>query len=105
MDNVNILIVEDEQRLADILKKQLVTAGFNVDIAYDGYIGKQFAQKNKYDIIILDINLPLINGYDLLSEGGKKKRKMRSKSKSGTSYKTKSKSNKSKSKKSKSKKD
>jgi two-component system, OmpR family, copper resistance phosphate regulon response regulator CusR len=68
MENINILIVEDEQRLADILKKQLVESGFNVEIAYDGYIGKQLVEKNIYNLIILDINLPLINGYDLCRE-------------------------------------
>jgi DNA-binding response OmpR family regulator len=68
MGNINILIVEDELRLADILKKQLEESGFNAEIAYDGYIGKQLVEKNKYNLIILDINLPLINGYDLCRE-------------------------------------
>jgi two-component system, OmpR family, copper resistance phosphate regulon response regulator CusR len=68
MENVNILIVEDEQRLADILKKQLEESGFFAEIAYDGYSGKQLVEKNKYNLIILDINLPLINGYDLCKE-------------------------------------
>ena len=68
MANVSILIVEDEQRLADILKKQLEESGFNTDIAYDGYTGKQLAEKNNYNLIILDINLPLINGYDLCKD-------------------------------------
>jgi len=68
MNNINILIVEDEQRLAEILKKQLVDAGFNAEIANDGYVGKQLVEKNTYNLIILDINLPLINGYDLCKE-------------------------------------
>ncbi|HBC77885.1 MAG TPA: DNA-binding response regulator [Bacteroidales bacterium] len=68
MENINILIVEDEQRLADILKMQLEESGFNAKIAYDGYTGKQLVEKNKYNLIILDINLPLINGYDLCKE-------------------------------------
>ncbi len=68
MGEINILIVEDEQRLADILKKQLEESGFNAEIAYDGYIGKQLVEKNKYNLVILDINLPLINGYDLCKE-------------------------------------
>jgi two-component system copper resistance phosphate regulon response regulator CusR len=68
MENINILIVEDEQRLADILKKQLEESGFAAEIAYDGYTGKQLVEKNKYNLIILDINLPLINGYDLCKE-------------------------------------
>ena len=62
------LIVEDEQRLAEILKKQLEESGFNVEIAFDGYIGKQLVEKKRYNLIILDINLPLINGYDLCKE-------------------------------------
>jgi two-component system, OmpR family, copper resistance phosphate regulon response regulator CusR len=68
MDNINILIVEDEQRLAEIMKKQLAEYAFDVDIALDGYIGKQMVEKNAYNLIILDINLPLINGYDLCKE-------------------------------------
>ncbi|MFA5806544.1 MAG: response regulator transcription factor [Melioribacteraceae bacterium] len=68
MENINILIVEDEQRLAEILKKQLEDSGFNAEIAYDGYIEKQLVEKNTYNLIILDINLPLLNGYDLCKE-------------------------------------
>ena len=44
MGNINILIVEDEQRLADILKMHLEEYGFKVETAYDGYIGKQMAE-------------------------------------------------------------
>lgn len=68
MKSINILIVEDEQRVADILKKQLTESGFNAEIASDGYIGKQLVEKNIYNLVILDINLPLINGYDLCKE-------------------------------------
>lgn len=67
-EQIYLLIVEDEQRLADVLKKQFEFAGFKVDIAPDGYIGKQLVEKNNYSLIILDINLPLINGYDLCRE-------------------------------------
>jgi two-component system copper resistance phosphate regulon response regulator CusR len=67
-ENIKILIVEDEHRLAEIMKKQLAESGFNVDIALDGYIGKQMVERNTYNLIILDINLPLINGYDLCKE-------------------------------------
>ncbi len=63
-----ILVVEDERRLADLLKAGLEEQGFEVDQAYDGYVGKSLALKNVYDLIILDINLPLINGYDLCKE-------------------------------------
>jgi len=68
METVKILIVEDEQRLADVLKKQFEENGFVADIASDGYIGKQMVEAKSYNLIILDINLPLINGYDLCEE-------------------------------------
>jgi two-component system copper resistance phosphate regulon response regulator CusR len=67
-EDINILIVEDEQRLAEILKKQLEESGFNAEIAFDGYLGKQLVEKNRYNLIILDINLPFINGNDLCKE-------------------------------------
>jgi two-component system, OmpR family, copper resistance phosphate regulon response regulator CusR len=68
MGNVNILIIEDEQRVAELLKKQLQEAGYNSEVANDGYVGKQLAESGKFSLIILDINLPLINGYDLCRE-------------------------------------
>ena len=68
MEQTNILIVEDEQRLARVLKKQFESEGFKVEIAYDGYVGKQMIMNNAYNLIILDINIPLINGYDLCKE-------------------------------------
>lgn len=68
MEDINILIVEDEQRLAEILKMHFEEHGFTVDIAFDGYIGKRMAEKKLYNLIILDINLPLVNGYELCSE-------------------------------------
>lgn len=68
MGKASILIIEDEQRLASLLKRQFEESGFNAEIANDGFIGKQLVEKNKYNLVILDINLPLINGYDLCSE-------------------------------------
>lgn len=64
----HILVVEDEIRLADLLKAGLEEQGFSVDLAYDGYIGRNMCLKNTYDLLILDINLPLLNGYDLCKE-------------------------------------
>lgn len=61
-------MVEDEQRLAEILQKQLNEAGFQADIASDGYVGKRMMELSNYDLVILDINLPLMNGYELCSE-------------------------------------
>ena len=54
MSNINLLIVEDEQRLADILKKQLEEAGFNADDTPDGYVGNSLLNKR---IIILSFSI------------------------------------------------
>jgi DNA-binding response OmpR family regulator len=65
MDERRILLVEDEQKIADTLKLGLTEDGYYVETAYDGTIGWKLFQQNKYDLVILDINLPGITGYDL----------------------------------------
>lgn len=65
MDIKKLLIVEDEYKIADTLKLGLTEIGYNADVAYDGSIGYRMFQEKVYDLIILDINLPGINGYDL----------------------------------------
>lgn len=72
----HILIVEDELRLAEILQKQLQESGFKADVANDGYVGKRMMEKFDYDLVILDINLPLMNGYELCKEIRKKNNKI-----------------------------
>ncbi len=64
MDERKILIVEDEQKIADTLKLGLTENGFYVEVAYDGNIGYKLFQAYPYNLIVLDINLPGINGYD-----------------------------------------
>ncbi|HEX7583753.1 MAG TPA: response regulator transcription factor [Prolixibacteraceae bacterium] len=68
MFETHILIVEDELRLAEILQKQLQESGFNAEVANDGYVGKRMMENSDFDLIILDINLPLMNGYELCKE-------------------------------------
>lgn len=68
MKKASILIIEDEQRLAEVLRKQFEEYGFEITLAYDGYIGKQLSLQKDFDLIILDINLPVINGYQLCQE-------------------------------------
>ena len=63
-----ILLIEDEQRIADLIKRGLEEQGFAVTIAYDGLTGKKLALANRYDIIITDIILPNINGIDLCKQ-------------------------------------
>ena len=65
MDEIKILLVEDESKIANILKKGLTENGYWVDIAFDGLIGHRLILANHYDLIILDVNLPGLNGYEL----------------------------------------
>jgi len=67
---MRILIIEDERRLANIVRKGLVAEGFAVDVAYDGKEGQYLAELNadEYDLIILDVNLPEIDGLTLCKE-------------------------------------
>lgn len=75
MVETHILIVEDEIRLAEIIQKQLQESGFKADVANDGYVGKRMIESTEYDLVVLDINLPLMNGYELCKEIRKKNNK------------------------------
>ncbi|OIR12703.1 transcriptional regulatory protein CusR [mine drainage metagenome] len=65
MDEIDILIVEDEVKIAKALKRGISENGYKVELAFDGAIGKRMALAYRYNLIILDVNLPLINGFDL----------------------------------------
>lgn len=65
MDEIRILFIEDEKKIADALKKGMEEQGFYVLIAYDGAMGEKLFNNYDFDLIILDINLPDINGYTL----------------------------------------
>jgi two-component system OmpR family response regulator len=65
---LRILLVEDERVLADTVRRGLANEGFVVDVAYDGVSGLSSATENTYDVILLDLMLPLKNGYDVLRE-------------------------------------
>jgi two-component system copper resistance phosphate regulon response regulator CusR len=65
MAETRILLVEDEKKIAESLRKGLSEHYYDVDVAYDGVIGRKLFDSKKYDLAILDINLPLMNGYEL----------------------------------------
>ena len=65
MESTKILIIEDELKVADFIKKGLEEKSYIADIAYDGLTGKNRTLSENYNLIILDINLPVINGYDV----------------------------------------
>lgn len=65
MAAIKVLLVEDELRLAEYVKKGLEESGFAVDVAYDGQVGRSMALSNIYDLMVFDVNLPKISGIDL----------------------------------------
>lgn len=65
---MNILIIEDDQRVSELIKRGLEEQGYEATLAYDGELGKKMALQNDYDLIITDIILPKINGLELCKE-------------------------------------
>ena len=61
-----ILIVEDEEAIANLIKVNLTAEGYCCICAYDGKAGADYIEKETFDLILLDIMLPEINGYELL---------------------------------------
>jgi two-component system, OmpR family, copper resistance phosphate regulon response regulator CusR len=62
---MNILIIEDERKVSSFLKNGLEEQKYVVDQAYDGLSGERLAMKNRYDIILMDVIIPGLNGLDL----------------------------------------
>ncbi len=65
---MKLLIIEDEPKTVQSVRQGLEENGFEVDIAYDGLIGKHLAKKNPYDLIVSDIIMPGLNGVELTRE-------------------------------------
>lgn len=64
---MNILLIEDEVNVSAFIKKGLEEESFHVDVAFDGYTGKKLALLEAYDLILLDLILPHINGLEVCS--------------------------------------
>lgn len=62
---MKILIVEDEELLAKTLKTLLISKGFDVELSFDGESGADYALTGVYDLLILDVMMPRMNGYEL----------------------------------------
>ncbi len=65
---MKVLVIEDEPKVAAFLKQGLEEQAFDVTVAYDGFFGKKMALDNYYDVIILDLLIPYINGIDLCKQ-------------------------------------
>jgi len=62
---LRILLVEDNRRLSDSLRRSLRDDGYAVDVAYDGQEGEELAEATPYDLIILDVMLPRKDGFEV----------------------------------------
>jgi len=63
---MRILIVEDEPKTADYLRQGLSESGYVVDVAINGIDGRHLAQEVEFDLVVLDVNLPGVNGWGVL---------------------------------------
>jgi len=64
-DEISILIVEDEKKIADTLKFGLGENGYLAEVAYDGKLGLRMFNSHPFQLVIADVNLPGMNGYEL----------------------------------------
>ena len=65
---MRVLLVEDEKKMASFIERGLKEEGYAVDVAYDGQQGWEYVSTNDYDMILLDVMLPSINGLELCSK-------------------------------------
>lgn len=65
---MNLLLVDDDQELTILLKMELEDLGHSVDTAFSGFEGRGLVLKNHYDVIILDLMLPGMNGHKICKE-------------------------------------
>lgn len=65
---MKILVVEDEKEIADGISKILEKNGYQVDCVYDGLSGLDSIYSNIYDLVLLDVMLPEVNGFDIVKE-------------------------------------
>lgn len=63
---MKILLIEDEEELSKIVKRGLLKCGYAVDSAYDGEEALDYYEMNEYDVIVLDLNIPKIEGLEVL---------------------------------------
>jgi len=65
---MRVLVIEDETKLADYLKRGLTEAGYTVDVARDGIEGQYLALQGHYQVLVLDIMLPGMDGFEVLAQ-------------------------------------
>lgn len=67
-DDIKLLLIDDDRELCDLLIEYLATEGFNLEAVHDGEAGVEAALSGKYNLILLDVTLPKLNGFDVLKK-------------------------------------
>ena len=70
---MNILLLEDDIILNELISEYLIELSYNVDICFDGFEAQSKLYDTKYDLLILDVNVPNLNGFDILKDIRKNK--------------------------------
>lgn len=65
---MRVLVIEDEQKMADLLKRGLEEEGMQAEVAYDGETGLKAGREGKFDVVILDVTLPGLDGFAISKE-------------------------------------
>ena len=64
--SLRILLLEDDIILSEIIEEFLLSKGYDVSLAFDGHVAEELAYAQKYDLFILDVNVPYVNGFEFL---------------------------------------
>lgn len=64
----NILVVDDEQPVCDVIVDALPKAKYQVDVAYNGQQGLEMAQSKKYDVVFMDLYMPVLDGCEAIKK-------------------------------------
>lgn len=70
---MNLFLIEDEHSVSNFIRKGFESEGYSLDVAFDGQVGRNLFDRKNYDLIILDVNLPGVNGFQLCREFKKEK--------------------------------
>ena len=62
---MRILIAEDERRLAESIRAMLKSKGYDADTAFDGAEALEYARRDVYDLLVLDVMMPKLNGFEV----------------------------------------
>lgn len=67
-EDVRVLVVDDDRSVAETVRRMMVAEGWVVDVVYDGVSGLEKASTERFDVVVLDIMMPGLNGYEVVRE-------------------------------------